>query len=104
MDLDNVNRNVAVGVHAACMGSCYMIIVNGYAGLSIYDDTLHFAPKIPKTWNSFAFHIAFKGSLLFVTIAKDKTVYELKKGNAIEFYHNGKKVKLNEKENKVETV
>jgi alpha,alpha-trehalose phosphorylase len=104
MDLDNVNRNVAVGVHAACMGSSYLIIVNGYAGLSIYENTLHFAPKIPENWNSYSFHISFKGSLLYITITKEKTMYELKGGKAIEFYHKDTKVKLDENEGKIEII
>ena len=50
MDLDNVNGNTYFGLHAACMGAAWMMMVNGYAGLRIYNDTLHFRPFIHEGW------------------------------------------------------
>ena len=96
MDLDNVNRNTWAGVHAACMGSCYMMIVNGYAGMRVYDDALHFKPFIPENWKGYTFKVVFKGSTLEVAISAQKTAYKLLSGNAITLYDEETVVALDE--------
>lgn len=83
MDLDNVNRNTCYGIHAACMGSCYMMIVNGYAGMRVYDDKVHFDPYLPENWQGYSFKILFRGSLFRVEVGKNGVTYTLLKGNPI---------------------
>lgn len=90
MDLDNVNGNTLFGLHAACMGASWMMIVNGYAGLRIYDGKMHFKPFIDEKWNGYSFTILFRGTRLSVSVGKDKTVYKVLSGDAIEIEHNGK--------------
>ncbi len=96
MDLDNVNRNTYFGIHAACMGSCYMMIVNGYAGMRVYDDALHFKPYIPENWKGYTFKIVFKGCKIEVKITAEKTVYRLISEGAITIYDGETAVTLNE--------
>lgn len=45
MDLDNYNKNVGEGIHAACSGGAYQML-NGYGGMRVYDGKLHFRPFI----------------------------------------------------------
>ena len=97
MDLDNVNRNVAAGIHAACMGSCYMMIVNGYAGMRVCDGILRFRPIIPKQWNEYSFNVKFKNVLINVIVRREETIYTLVSGKIAEFYHSTQFVSLNEK-------
>lgn len=87
MDLDNVNGNTFFGLHAACMGASWMMIVNGCAGLRIYDQKLHFRPFIYDQWKSYSFKVLFKGTRLFVCVDKDKTTYEIVEGDKIEIEH-----------------
>ncbi|MBP5308020.1 MAG: glycoside hydrolase family 65 protein [Clostridia bacterium] len=96
MDLDNVNRNTYFGIHAACMGSCWMMIVNGYAGMRVYDGKLHFKPFIPKKWSGYAFKIKFRGSLISVRIGKDETEYKLLDGEGSTFFDGNDEITLNE--------
>jgi alpha,alpha-trehalose phosphorylase len=87
MDLDNVNRNTFFGLHAACMGATWMMMVNGYGGLRIYQNKLHFKPYIPDNWQKYQFKINFKGSLIEVIVDRVKTTYQLLKGESIEIEH-----------------
>lgn len=83
MDLDNVNRNTCYGIHAACMGSCYMMIVNGYAGMRIFDGRVHFRPYIPAKWEEYTFRIRFRGSVVKVKITQRQTEYTLLEGDKL---------------------
>lgn len=94
MDLDNVNGNTRYGLHAACMGGARMLIVNGYAGLRIFDDALHFEPSIHDKWKSYNFKMNYKGNVLVVNITKSETTYYLEKGKGLTIYHFGKAIKV----------
>lgn len=94
MDLDNVNRNTCFGIHAACMGSCYMMLVNGYAGMRVYDGTVHFRPYLPEKWQSYSFKILFRDSLVRVKADRNGIEYTLLKGDPITLMSDGAAVTL----------
>jgi alpha,alpha-trehalose phosphorylase len=100
MDLDNYNRNVEHGIHAACCGAAFMMIVNGYGGMRVYDNMLHFTPRIDRRWNYCKFKILFAGSRIEVKINKKTTVYTLLEGEGFKFKHNSSLYKI-DKDNKV---
>lgn len=87
MDLDNVNKNTYFGLHAACMGSCWMMLVNGYAGLRVYDNRMHFKPYCDEKWKSYAFKLQFRGSILSIKVEKNQTTYKVLSGNPVEIFH-----------------
>lgn len=89
MDLDNVNGNTYFGLHAACMGASWMMMVNGYAGLRIYNDALHFRPFIHESWKRYQFTVLFHGTRLGITVDKTKTTYTVLEGGALTIEHNG---------------
>ena len=47
MDLDDVNGNVAHGVHVAAMAGTWVSLVYGFAGLRDDDGSIAFAPRLP---------------------------------------------------------
>lgn len=96
MDLDNVNRNTCYGIHAACMGSCYMMIVNGFAGMRIYDGRIHFKPYKPENWEGYSFKITFRGSVFGVEAKNDKIGYTLLSAESITITSGDETVILNE--------
>lgn len=83
MDLDDVNRNTFNGVHSACQGSTYMMIVNGYAGMRDYDGKLHFKPSIPEHWSEYRFKIAYRGSRIEVCVNQQGATFTLLEGKKI---------------------
>lgn len=94
MDLDDYNRNARFGIHAACMGASYMMIVNGYGGLRIYGNILHFKPFLPEEWKCFSFKIRFNGTLLSVKIFDKYVLYKVIENDGITITHYGKIIKL----------
>jgi len=94
MDLDNVNRNTFLGVHSACMGNTWMILVNGYAGMRLFDGMLHFKPFCPEQWDEYSFNLAFYDARLKVTVYKERVVYNLIEGNCMTFCHKDEKITL----------
>lgn len=90
MDLDDFKGNTKNGVHTANMGGTWMGIVNGFAGMRAYGDTLSFNPYLPEKWDEYQFNIYFKSRLIRVTVKKETTTYELLQGNEINLIHCGK--------------
>ncbi len=97
MDLDNVNRNTFFGLHAACMGTSWMMLVNGYGGLRIYDGKLHFKPYCAENWKSFTFKLRFRGSVLSVKVSRTETTYTLLEGDPIVILHKDRELKVDAK-------
>ena len=89
MDLDNVNKNTYFGLHAACMGACWMMLVNGYAGLRIYDGKMHFKPYCDEKWKRYTFRLKFRGSALEIGVTPQETVYRLTAGAPLTIEHCG---------------
>lgn len=85
LDLKDLRRNTAGGIHFACLGAGWMGIVNGFAGMREYKDELLFNPILPDAWKSYSFKINYKGRIIDILVQKDKTVYTLEAGEPIEF-------------------
>ncbi|MCI8458707.1 MAG: hypothetical protein HFE46_03445 [Clostridia bacterium] len=102
MDLDDYNGNTCNGAHAACMGSAWMMIVNGYAGLRIYDGKLHFKPITADGWQSYSFKLRFRGSIVRVEISSEKARFELIEGGDVPIECGENAFALSEKNRAVE--
>lgn len=77
LDLDDYNKEVEEGCHITSMAGTWMSIVEGFGGMRIKDDTLHFTPRIPKQWKGYSFKINFRNQILKVTVHPDETKFEL---------------------------
>jgi maltose phosphorylase len=71
LDLDDYNNEVGEGLHITSMAGTWLAIVEGFGGMRILDDRLHFAPQIPVNWKSYSFHSRFRGILFEVYVTKD---------------------------------
>jgi len=100
LDLDDYNENAYQGLHTACMGSNWMVLVQGFAGMRIYEDKLNFNPYLPVKWNGYQFKIKYKNTLLKVHIKQDYTEYTLLEGETISFIHKNKEIILTDENNK----
>ncbi len=68
LDLDNYNNDTEDGLHITSMAGSWMSIVQGFAGMRIRDNALHFSPFLPAGWESFSFNILFRGCVLNVCV------------------------------------
>jgi len=77
LDLDDYNKEVEEGCHITSMAGTWMSIVEGFGGMRVKDNTLHFSPKIPKEWTGYSFKINFRNQILKVSINHNETLFEL---------------------------
>jgi maltose phosphorylase len=68
LDLDDYNKEVAEGLHITSMAGTWLAIVQGFGGVRIHNGVVHFTPLAPKRWESYAFHLRFRGNLMKVRV------------------------------------
>lgn len=71
LDLDDYNNDTEDGCHITSMAGTWMSVVEGFAGMRVRNGKLSFQPFLPGKWQSFSFHIGFRGSLLNIKMSKD---------------------------------
>ena len=94
LDLDDYNNEVADGLHITSMAGTWLAIVQGFGGMRVKDNKLHFNPQIPEKWNAFAFNILFRSNQLNIKVEKHRTIISNIKGPAIELYLRKKLVRI----------
>ncbi|WP_374174724.1 glycoside hydrolase family 65 protein [Flavobacterium tructae] len=75
LDLDDYNKEVEEGCHITSMAGTWMSIVEGFGGMRVKNDQLHFSPKIPKEWNGYSFKINFRNQILKVAVNHNETTF-----------------------------
>ncbi len=94
MDLDDYNNNVHKGLHSACMAGAWLSVVNGFAGMRVYEGKLHFRPYTPEKWQGYAFNTRFKGRKLRIEMSKEQVTYTLLEGEDFTIAHYEEEVTL----------
>ena len=92
LDLDDYNKEVEEGCHITSMAGTWMSIVEGFGGMRVKDNTLHFAPKIPKEWQGYSFKINFRNQIVKVSVNQKATQIALEGDTAIAVVVDGKEV------------
>jgi maltose phosphorylase len=92
LDLDDYNKEVEEGLHITSMAGTWMSIVEGFGGMRVKNDTLHFEPKIPNEWKGYSFKINFRNQILKVSVNHSQTNFSLEGEKAITVFVNGKEV------------
>lgn len=88
LDLDDYNKEVEEGLHITSMAGTWMSIVEGFGGMRVKNNKLHFEPKIPKEWDAYSFKVNFRDHILKVTISQNDFNFELISGNPLEIIVN----------------
>jgi maltose phosphorylase len=70
LDLDDYNNDTEDGCHITSMAGTWMAVVEGFGGMRVKDGKLSFKPFLPEKWESFSFHVGFRGALLDVKVSK----------------------------------
>lgn len=92
LDLDDYNKEVEEGCHITSMAGTWMSIVEGFGGMRIKDDKLHFSPKIPKEWNGYSFKINFRNQIIKVTVNHKDISFSIDSNKELAIVVNGKNV------------
>lgn len=94
LDLDDYNKEVEEGCHITSMAGTWMSIVEGFGGMRVKGDTLHFEPRIPEQWEGYSFKINFRNQVLKISIHPGETKFSLEGTQALTVYVNGKAVSV----------
>jgi maltose phosphorylase len=92
LDLDDYNKEVEEGCHITSMAGTWMSIVEGFGGMRVKNDTLHFEPRIPKEWEGYSFKINFRNQILKISVHQNDTTFELEGNKEILVFVNGKEI------------
>ncbi len=92
LDLDDYNKEVEEGCHITSMAGTWMSIVEGFGGMRVKENALHFAPKIPKEWQGYSFKINFRNQILKVAVHQNETKFSIDGDKELTVYVNGNAV------------
>jgi maltose phosphorylase len=70
LDLDDYNHEADEGLHITSMAGTWMSVVEGLAGVRVYETGLEINPTIPEAWQSYRFRILFQTVPLEINIDK----------------------------------
>lgn len=66
IDLDDVTRTTAGGLHLATMGGLWQALAYGFAGLRPAGAVLHLDPRLPDAWRALEVRVRFRGTAVRV--------------------------------------
>jgi maltose phosphorylase len=92
LDLDDYNHEVEEGLHVTSMAGTWMSIVEGFGGMRVRENTLSFAPKIPKGWTSYSFKVNFRKQIITVNVTQNGAHFELDGSHEMVILVNGEKI------------
>ena len=95
LDLDDYNKEVEEGCHITSMAGTWMSIVEGFGGMRVKNNQLHFSPKIPKEWKGYSFKINFRNQVLKVAVNHDKTTFTVDGDQDLTIVVNGNPITAN---------
>jgi trehalose/maltose hydrolase-like predicted phosphorylase len=72
LDLEDVMKNVYLGIHSANAGGTWQCVVNGFCGMRMSDKSLEFSPNLPSRYKGIEFHVFYRGNLFKVRCEKKK--------------------------------
>lgn len=72
LDLDDYNNEIEEGCHVTSMAGSWIAIVQGFGGMRVINDELHFNPMIVPQWKSYAFKILWRKNLLQIKISAEQ--------------------------------
>ncbi|MGL6107138.1 glycoside hydrolase family 65 protein [Romboutsia sp.] len=97
LDLDNYNNDTEDGLHITSMSGAWLAIVQGFAGMRTYNQSLAFEPKLPTNWDGYSFNINYRENKLKVEVRKDSVSIVNLEGESIEVSLYGEKYTIEDK-------
>lgn len=80
VDLVDLHRNTADGVHVASTGGVWTALVSGFAGFRDHRGRFTFDPRLPDDWKSIAFRLTLRGTRIRVEVTHAAIAFEVIEG------------------------
>ncbi|MFV0320325.1 MAG: glycoside hydrolase family 65 protein [Microbacterium sp.] len=94
LDLADLHRNTADGVHVASAGGVWTALVSGFGGMRDHYGELTFDPRLPAAWPSLEYTLHWRGTRLDVRVTKDALRVRAGEGDAVAFAVRGERVEV----------
>jgi alpha,alpha-trehalose phosphorylase len=96
LDLDDLEHNARDGIHIAAVAGTWMVLVAGFGGMRLHDNSISFAPRLPNNVERLAFHLTFCERHLRLDVTEKEVTYRLLNGSELKTWHHGKEIILSE--------
>ncbi|WP_239064465.1 glycoside hydrolase family 65 protein [Levilactobacillus sp. 244-2] len=73
MDLVNLQKNTADGLHLANLGGSWLALVAGFSGFYVQDEVVHFANHLPKEIHRLTYRMKIAASVLEIDLTATAT-------------------------------
>jgi len=83
LDLDNYNNDTEDGLHITSMSGGWLAIVQGFAGMQTFNNTLSLTPLLPKQWKAYSFTVLYRGRKIHLNVNEKETIVTLISGEPI---------------------
>ena len=94
LDLDDYNKEVEEGLHITSMAGSWLSVVEGFAGMRVINNSLHFTPRLPENWRDLIFKVNFRQNIYMIEISKSFFQCSLDLNQDCFIYVNNKKLKF----------
>ena len=95
---DDYNDEVNEGLHITSMAGTYLSIVEGFGGMRLKNEELHFNPFIPEQWKLYSFIVKYRGNHIKVEVTKEKVVVMNQNGKTAKVFIRGVEYNIKERE------
>jgi len=89
LDLDDYNKEVHEGLHITSMAGTWMSIVEGFGGMRVKNNQLHFEPRIPEQWKGYSFKVNFRNAIVKVEVTHQEAKVTVEGNQEVEVIING---------------
>lgn len=88
LDLDDYNNDTEDGCHITSMAGTWMSVIQGFGGMRVKNEQLHFNPVLPSQWQSLSFKVLFRRSLLKVKVTRQQIEIENQSSQTLSVFVN----------------
>lgn len=97
-DMDDMHKNTRDGLHTANMGGSYLMVVRGFAGLTVDDNGLSLFPMLPEGFRSYSFPITYNSRCIQVCVDAEGVKLRLKSGDPVLLTVYGRRIIVGDEE------
>jgi alpha,alpha-trehalose phosphorylase len=97
IDLQDLEHNVADGLHMASLAGAWSVFVFGFGGMRAHGDVLAFTPKLPEGLTRYSFSVVWRGRCLHVDVTGARAEYTLRTPGRMRITHHGVALDITDK-------
>jgi maltose phosphorylase len=71
------------------MAGTWMSIVEGFGGMRVNNNQLHFEPRIPEQWKGYSFKVNFRNAIVKVEVTHQEAKVAVEGNQEVEVIING---------------